>query len=129
MSGDFVAASQGKLLIFRLTPRGLRRPRLEAARSSRISAITDLWNFVRSRGGIEPKVAILRRRNLQRASLDAAVAKLSGPNTDEKSLYRAELKSLETALTTAVAKSVDKSTSAHLEAAKAQIGRALNPKL
>lgn len=68
------------------------------------------------------------RRNLQRAWLDAAVAKLSGPNTDEKSLYRAELKSLEAALTTAVAKSVDKSTSAHLEAAKAQIGRALSLK-
>ena len=30
----------GKLLIFRLTPRGIRRPRLDTTRSSRISAST-----------------------------------------------------------------------------------------
>jgi len=35
----------GKLLIFRFTPRGLRRLRLETARSCRISRSTLLWNI------------------------------------------------------------------------------------
>jgi hypothetical protein len=41
----------GKLLILRLTPRGLRRLRLETAISSRSSSSTALWNCFRSRGG------------------------------------------------------------------------------
>jgi hypothetical protein len=43
------------VLIFRLTPRGLRRLRLEAAGSSRISFSTALWNCLRSRGGDSPE--------------------------------------------------------------------------
>ena len=35
----------GKLLIFRFTPRGLRRLRLETTRSCRISSSTFLWNI------------------------------------------------------------------------------------
>jgi hypothetical protein len=35
---------RGKLLIFRFTPRGWRRLRLETTRSSRISSSTFLWN-------------------------------------------------------------------------------------
>ena len=35
---------RGKLLIFRFTPRGLRRPRLETTRSSSISSSTASWN-------------------------------------------------------------------------------------
>lgn len=41
----------GKLLIFRLTPRGIRRPRLDTTRSSRISASTASWNAFLCRGG------------------------------------------------------------------------------
>src|ERR1700757_4693349 len=41
----------GKLLILRLTPRGLRRFRLETTRSCRISASTARWNAARCSGG------------------------------------------------------------------------------
>ena len=42
---------RGKLLILRLTPRGLRRLRLDTARSSRISSNTASWNAALSPGG------------------------------------------------------------------------------
>ncbi len=77
----------------------------------------------------QPKVKIdPYRRNLQRGYLDASTAKLNGPNTDEKALYRAELKTLDSELTTALPKSTDKPTTAHIEAAKAQIQKALSLK-
>src|SRR2546428_10227288 len=41
----------GKLLIFLLTPRGRRWPRLETTRSSRISSSIASWNAFLSRGG------------------------------------------------------------------------------
>jgi len=41
----------GKLLIFRLTPRGRRWPRLETTRSSRSSSSTASWNAFLSPGG------------------------------------------------------------------------------
>src|ERR1700757_4742519 len=41
----------GKLLILRLTPRGLRWFRLETTRSCRISASTARWNAARCFGG------------------------------------------------------------------------------
>src|SRR5664279_287035 len=42
---------KGKLLILRLTPRGLRRLRLDTALSSRISSNTPSWNAALSSGG------------------------------------------------------------------------------
>src|ERR1035437_4602266 len=41
----------GKLLILRFTPRGLRRPRLDTTRSCKISASTVSWNAFLARGG------------------------------------------------------------------------------
>src|SRR6202007_974869 len=41
----------GKVLILRLTPRGLRRFRLETTRSARSSGTTASWNLVLRRGG------------------------------------------------------------------------------
>src|ERR1035441_8598188 len=41
----------GKLLILRFTPRGLRRPRLDTTRSCKISANTRSWNAFLARGG------------------------------------------------------------------------------
>ena len=46
---------RGKLLIFRFTPRGLRRPRLETTRSSSISSSTASWNAFLCRGGNSDK--------------------------------------------------------------------------
>jgi len=47
---------------------------------------------------------------------------------DEKPLYRAELRSLSAAITAAIPKSADRETKAHLEAAKDEIARILDPK-
>jgi hypothetical protein len=87
------------------------------------------------------------RRNLQRAYLDLANAKVNGSapaipaglpfsfpaaffasSGDEKPLYRAELRTLDAALGGALAKTSDKPTRAHLEFARAQIARILDPK-
>jgi hypothetical protein len=47
---------------------------------------------------------------------------------DEKPLYRAELRALNTSITTALAKTTDHETKAHLEAAKDEIAKILDPK-
>mgnify|MGYP000920414894 FL=1 len=86
------------------------------------------------------------RRNLQRAYLDLANTKINGSaaalpaglpasfaamfitSGDEKPLFRAELKSLNTALGAALAKTTDRETRAHLEASRDQIAKILDPK-
>jgi hypothetical protein len=87
------------------------------------------------------------RRNLQRAYLDLANTKINGvtpaippglppgfafamftSSGDEKPLYRAELRALNTALGAALAKTADRATRAHVEAARDQISRILDPK-
>jgi hypothetical protein len=47
---------------------------------------------------------------------------------DEKPLYRAELRSLNTSIAAALAKTTDHETKAHLEAAKDEIAKILDPK-
>ena len=86
------------------------------------------------------------RRNLQRAYLDLANTKVNGvagpppgpppgfpvamfaTSGDEKPLYRAELRTLNSALGAALEKAADKPTRAHIEAARDQIARILDPK-
>jgi hypothetical protein len=87
------------------------------------------------------------RRNLQRAYLDLVNGKLNGPaqatpanlpagfpaaflasSGDEKPFYRAELKALNSAIGAALAKAPDRETKAHLEAARDQISKILDPK-
>ena len=86
------------------------------------------------------------RRNLQRAYLDLINTKVNGSSPaaptglptgltgffassgDEKPLYRAELKSLNAAIGTALAKASDKETRAHLEGTRDQIAKILDPK-
>ena len=86
------------------------------------------------------------RRNLQRAYLDLANTKVNGvagpppglppgfpvamfaTSGDEKPLYRAELRTLNSALGAALEKAADKPTRAHIEAARDQISRILDPK-
>jgi hypothetical protein len=95
----------------------------------------------------DPQVRIdAYRRNLQRAFLDLVNTKLNGnaPNLpanlppelaaqlavsgDEKPLYRSELRSLNASIAAAIGKAGDRETSAHLEAARDQIAKILDPK-
>ncbi len=85
------------------------------------------------------------RRNLQRAYLDLVNTKVNATASipvglppelagmfatsgDEKPLYRAELRSLNTSINAAIAKAGDRDTKAHLEAARDQIAKILDPK-
>ena len=88
------------------------------------------------------------RRNLQNAYLELVNTKLNGSaaptaaggrggggrgapmahSDDEKPFFRAELHALNSSLTSAIAKASDHDTKAHLEGAKDQIARILDPK-
>jgi hypothetical protein len=92
------------------------------------------------------------RRNLQNAYLELVNTKLNGAtgaaadagrggggggrggrgaparSDDEKPFYRAELRALNTSLTAAIAKATDHDTKAHLEGARDQIAKILDPK-
>ncbi len=88
------------------------------------------------------------RRNLQNAYLDLVNTKLNGSrqaapqiggggrggrgpapaSDDEKPFYRAELHALTASLNAAIAKATDHDTKAHLEGAKDQIAKILDPK-
>jgi len=86
------------------------------------------------------------RRNLQRAYLDQVNTKVNGNATplpaglppellgllassgDERPFYRAELRALNAAITTAVARATDRETKAHLEDSRHQIAKILDPK-
>ena len=91
------------------------------------------------------------RRNLQDTYLELVDAKLNGArgaaaaagrgggggggrggvapvSEDEKPFYRAELHTLSASLSTAIAKATDHDTKAHLESAKDQIAKILDPK-
>ena len=93
-----------------------------------------------------PKVAIdAYRRNLQRSYLDIANNKLNAPaaaapqglppgfaalfisSGDEKAFYRAELRAVSAAASSALARTSDKTTRVHLEAVRDSIGKILNP--
>ncbi len=81
------------------------------------------------------------RRNLQRAWLDLANTKVNSNQAipanlppelaasgDEKPFYRAELRTLNARIVAAIAKASDRETRAHLEGARDQIARILDPK-
>src|SRR5262249_5606856 len=85
------------------------------------------------------------RRNLQRAWLDLAngksnsnqvvpaglppeLAGLVAVSGDEKPFYRAELRTLNTQISAALDKAIDRETRAHLEGTRDQIERILDPK-
>ncbi len=103
------------------------------------------------RGGVWSELAAPRpavdayRRNLQRAYLDLVNNKLNAPPTptpqglpagfaamfissgDERSFYRAELRSLNAQLGLALTKTTDRATRAHIEASRDHIAKILNP--
>jgi hypothetical protein len=87
------------------------------------------------------------RRQLQRNYLELVNTKLNGPvmalpaglpagfpvamfasSGDEKPFYRGELRALSTSITAALARTTDRTTRVHLEGARDQIARILDPK-
>jgi hypothetical protein len=87
------------------------------------------------------------RRNLQNAYLELVNTKLNGAvaapaaaaagggrggaparSDDEKPFYRAELRALNAAIGAAIVKATDHDTKAHLEGARDQIAKILDPK-
>jgi len=62
---------KGKLLILRLTPRGLRRLRLDIARSSKISSSTLSWNAPAPLGGMTLKLEVCGGQLVRRAQTRA----------------------------------------------------------
>jgi hypothetical protein len=71
------------------------------------------------------------RRNLQNSYIDLLSLKLNGrPAVDDeyRAMIRAELRDLNTALTAATPRAVDRETRAHLADARDQIAKALDPK-
>lgn len=85
------------------------------------------------------------RRNLQRSYLDIANTKLNAPpptipvglppgfaaffvsSGDERAFYRAELRAINAAARTALARTTDRATRVHLEGVRDQIAKILNP--
>lgn len=85
---------------------------------------TGIWSELRL-----PRVKIdVYRRNLQRVYLEIAANRLSGPGSDEKSLYASELKALDEAIAVAMPNAQDGETKAHLEAVRLQISMAMEPR-
>ncbi len=71
------------------------------------------------------------RRNLQRAYLDQVNTKVNTNavvSGEERPLYRAELRSLQASVAAAIVKTTDRETKAHLEGARDQIAKILDPK-
>ncbi len=89
-----------------------------------------------------PRVKIdAYRRNLQHSYLDLVNNKLNGASgnqggfrgfsvgsADERPFYRADLKALDASIAAAISKASDRETRAHLEGARDQIARILDPR-
>ncbi len=72
------------------------------------------------------------RRNLQRAYLDLVNERLNGRQPvadDQRAFYRGELRALDRSLAAALPKAADRETRWHLQDARDQIARALDPKV
>jgi len=105
--------------------------------------LTDVRNGVFAELGAAKVTVDAYRRNLQRAYLDIANTKINPPATsgtpqpsfgpapitsgDERAMYRAELRSLQTALRAAAFRSSDRITKSHIEGLLDQIGKILDP--
>jgi hypothetical protein len=71
------------------------------------------------------------RRNLQRGYLEALNDRINGrlrANDETRALYRGELKALDGAIAGSLARAADRSTRLHLEDARDQIARILDPR-
>ena len=107
----------------------------EAMDGANVYKATDLLSDVRRGIWSEldapaPKIDAYRR-GLQRAYLTLLSGKLNGPGAatdDVRALVRGELRTLQASLNAAMAKTADRFTKMHLEDARDQIAKALDPK-
>ena len=86
-----------------------------------------LWS--EAYGAAAPKANAFRR-NLQRAHIGSMAERVSGRTAapdDVRALFRGELKRLDTDLRLARTRTTDRATALHLEDARAQIAKALDP--
>jgi hypothetical protein len=70
------------------------------------------------------------RRNLQRAYVETLASRINGAQAaidDARAFFRGELKTLDTDLQTALNRTTDRATRLHIEDARSQIARALDP--
>jgi hypothetical protein len=95
----------------------------------------DLFGDVRRAIWSEVEAATVRvdpyRQNLQRAYLDVLNDKVNGrlaAASQSRALARSELRALDTAIRSALPRTADRSTRAHLQDVRDQIGRILDPK-
>ena len=107
--------------------------------------LADVRNGIWSELGAPRPAVDAYRRNLQRAYLDIVNNKLNAAPTptpqglpagfaamflssgDERAFYRAELRSLNSQLGSALARTTDRATRAHIEASRDHIAKILNP--
>ncbi|MEI6667714.1 MAG: zinc-dependent metalloprotease [Acidobacteriota bacterium] len=97
-----------------------------------VDLIADLRKGIWSELDKTAVVVEASRRALQRSYLDLMYDKLNGrtPATDDaRGVIRGELRALAAQLTTATAKATDRATRLHLEDARDQIAKALDPKV
>jgi hypothetical protein len=96
-----------------------------------VDFLTDVRSGIwRETAAPAPKIDAVRR-NLQRAYLELLADKLNGrqPATgDARALLRGELRSAQSAIASAIPRTTDRVTRLHLEDARDQIAKALDPK-
>jgi hypothetical protein len=144
---DRVGRAQSALLAGLLEPRRLRRMvEYEALAPSGGQVYTLAEMLTDLRGGIwselhAPDVVVdAARRNLQRSYLELARGRINPPETqrpggapplpsgDDRALLRGELRALDTELRDAIPRAHDRTTRLHLEDARTQVERILDPK-
>ena len=133
---DRIEASQARVLNALLNgPRLLRLVEQEAVDGPAAYAPLDFLADVRRGvwreiydGGTAPVDAY--RRNLQRAHVDTLSSRVNGPlaqSDDARAFFRGELKTLDTDLSAALSRQLDRATALHIQDVRMQIARALDP--
>ncbi len=134
---DVIRTSQQRVLTSLLTaPRFARLVEQEAIDGQKAYKATDLMLDLRKGIWGELQAANVTidifRRNLQRTYLEVLNDRLNGrqPATDEaRSVMRGELRDLDALLKVALGRTTDRATRLHLQDARDQIARILDPKL
>lgn len=129
-------ASQQRVLTSLLTParftRLVEQEAIDGAKAYRPTEFmrdvrTGIWKEIEA-----PKVAVNPyRRNLQRVYLELLGERLNGRQAltdDQRPIIRGELRDLDAALKAAVPRAVDRATQLHLQDARDQVAKILDPK-
>jgi Met-zincin/Domain of unknown function (DUF5117)/Domain of unknown function (DUF5118) len=133
---DRIEASQTRVLNSLLSSaRVLRLVEEEAVDGAAAYAPLDFLSDVRHGiwseiYGTGPTAIDAYRRNLQRAYVETLSTRINGAQAqsdDARAFFRGELKTLDTDLSTALGRQLDRETSLHLQDVRTQIARALDP--